>query len=58
MDKESSDVEILMNNGTTKKGLVQTLQKTIGVVRFEGIGYANIESKENRIIKCVLHMNK
>lgn len=52
--KESSDVEILMNNGTTKKGFSSnSLQKASGVVRFEGIGYANIESKENRIIKCV-----
>jgi len=52
--KESSDVEILMNDGTTKKGFSSnSLQKSNGVVRFEGIGYANIESKENGIIKCV-----
>ena len=43
-----------MNDGTTKKGFSSnSLQKSNGVVRFEGIGYANIESKENGIIKCV-----
>ena len=52
--KESIDVEILMNDGSTKKGFSSnSLQKASGVVRFEGIGYANIESKENGIIKCV-----
>jgi len=43
-----------MNDGSTKKGFSSnSLQKASGVVRFGGIGYVNIESKENGIIKCV-----
>ncbi len=52
--KESIDVEVLMNDGSIKKGFSsKSLTNASGVVRFEGIGYANIESKENNLIKCV-----
>jgi len=51
---ELVDVEILMNDGTTKRGFsAPALLKANGVVHFEGVGYANIEKKENGVIKCV-----
>jgi glutamyl-tRNA synthetase len=51
---EPIDVEVLMNDGTTKRGLSSpSLLEAKGVVHFEGLGYANIEAKDKGIIKCI-----
>ncbi len=51
---ELTDVEILMGDGTTKRGFSSTSLLTAkGIVHFDGIGYANIEGKDSGTIKCV-----
>ncbi|MFA6268916.1 MAG: glutamate--tRNA ligase family protein [archaeon] len=51
---ELVDVEIVMSDGTTKRGFSSpSLLTAKGIVHFEGLGYANIEAKEKGIVKCV-----
>jgi glutamyl-tRNA synthetase len=51
---ELVDVEVLMSDGKTKRGFsCPTLLEAKGMVRLEGLGYANIEAKENGVIKLV-----
>jgi glutamyl-tRNA synthetase len=48
------DISVLMSDGTTKIGITsKSILKENGVVRIEGIGYANIEEKNNKEIKLV-----
>ncbi len=52
--KEPIDVEILMSDGSKKRGFsAKSLLEAKGVVRFEGIGYANIEDRKGNTIYCV-----
>jgi len=52
--KELVDIEILMSDGSTKRGFSsKSILLASGVVRIEGIGYANIEEIKENIVKCV-----
>jgi glutamyl-tRNA synthetase len=51
---ELIDVEVLMSDGKIKKGFSSpSILEAKGVIHLEGLGYANIEAKEDGIIKCV-----
>ncbi|MFA5930951.1 MAG: glutamate--tRNA ligase family protein [archaeon] len=51
---ELVDIEVLMSDGTIKRGFSSTsLLNAKGVIHLDGLGYVNIESKENGIVKCV-----
>jgi glutamyl-tRNA synthetase len=51
---ELVDVEITMSDGSIKRGFSSTsLLNAKGIIHFDGIGYANIEGKENGKIMCV-----
>ncbi len=52
--KELADVEILMSDGSTKRGFSsKSILDAKGIIHFEGLGYANIEETKNGIVKCV-----
>lgn len=51
---DSVDIEILMSDGTIKRGITtKNILEENGVIRIEGIGYANIEEKTDSIVKLV-----
>lgn len=51
---DSVDIEILMSDGTIKRGITtKNVLEENGVIRIEGIGYANVEEKTNSNIKLV-----
>jgi len=51
---ELIDVEITMNDGTIKRGFSSpSLLNAKGIVHFDGLGYANIEAKENGKIEAI-----
>lgn len=51
---ELVDVEITMSDGTIKRGFSSTsLLEAKGIIHFDGIGYANIEGKEDGKITAV-----
>jgi glutamyl-tRNA synthetase len=51
---DSVDIQILMNDGTIKRGIsTKSILNEKGVIRIEGIGYANIEEKTDSLIKLV-----
>ncbi|MGI6589366.1 MAG: glutamate--tRNA ligase family protein [Candidatus Iainarchaeum sp.] len=48
------NIEILMRDGSTKKGFTtKNILKEEGIIRIEGLGYANIEEKNDSLIKLV-----
>jgi len=52
--EEEIDAEILMNDGTVRLGVTsKNILNESGVVRIEGIGYANIEEKTGEKIKLI-----
>jgi len=52
--KELIDVEVLMGDGSVKRGFSSpSILEAKGVIRLEGLGYVNTEAKERGIIKCV-----
>lgn len=56
--KETANVEVLMDDGSTRKGTTaKNALNASGVVHFEGLGYANIEEKKEKLIKCVYAYN-
>jgi glutamyl-tRNA synthetase len=52
--KATADVEVLMSDGTKKIGLsTNTIMNAEGMIYLEGIGYANVEGKEENKINAV-----
>jgi glutamyl-tRNA synthetase len=52
--KDTIDAEIILNDGTIRLGVTsKNILKENGVVRIEGIGYANIEEKTKDKIKLI-----
>lgn len=52
--KEPVDVEIIMSDGSKKRGFSsKSILGAKGMIRFEGVGYANIEEKKGNLISCV-----
>ena len=51
---ELVDVEVIMSDGKTKRGFsCPTIIEAKGLIRLEGIGYCNIEAKEDGVIKLI-----
>ena len=52
--KESASVEIVMSDGSIKKGTsAKSILQAKGIIHFEGLGYANIEEKKGNLASCV-----
>ncbi len=52
--KELIDVEVLMSDGTIKRGFSSpSIISSKGIIHLEGLGHANIEEIKGNLVKCI-----